>query len=100
MGPAIRPLDEKELSDSLKPLPKWSISSGMLHREHAFRTFADAFSFITSLALISEKLNHHAEIFNCYNKVRLDLKTHDADAITERDIKWAALAEEASEKFI
>lgn len=64
----------------------WETTEGKLHREFVFRNFVEAFSFITRVALIAERVNHHPEIRNVYNKVDIYLYTHDAeDTITEKD---------------
>ena len=86
-------MDNKRLSDSeiereLNEYPGWEFQEGKLVREMEFPTFIDAFSFLSVAALVSEKLNHHAEIWNVYNKVRITLWTHDAGGISPRDFHW------------
>ena len=60
-----------------------------LHREYIFRNFVQAFGFMTEVALIAESADHHPEWFNVYKKVIVDLTTHEADGITERDFALA-----------
>ncbi|MBQ0724543.1 MAG: 4a-hydroxytetrahydrobiopterin dehydratase [Cycloclasticus sp.] len=67
----------------------WSIVNGKLQREFVFADFAQAFSFMTDVALEAERANHHPEWFNVYKKVRVDLTTHEAGGITERDFQLA-----------
>jgi len=78
----------------------WRIEGGKLHREFRFADFVQAFAFMSGCALLAERLNHHPEWFNVYNRVRVDLTTHDAGGITERDFELArgmnALAAAAS----
>ncbi len=63
-----------------------------LKRDFEFDTFIQAFSFLTKVALVAEKANHHPEIHNLYNKVSLSLSTHDAgDTITQKDRDLAVI---------
>lgn len=64
----------------------WKEKENALVREFKFRNFVEAFSFLAKVALIAEKMNHHPQILNSYNKVTLTLSTHDAgDIITQKD---------------
>lgn len=74
-------------------LPGWTVRDGKLHRELEFADFVTAFGFMTSCALIAERLNHHPEWFNVYHRVVIDLATHDAGGITERDFELATAIE-------
>ncbi len=67
----------------------WDLVSGKLHRELKFANFIDAFAFMTSVAIYAEKADHHPEWSNVYNRVVIDLVTHDADGITELDLDLA-----------
>lgn len=78
---------QKELAD----LPGWSIKNEKLHKDFVFPSFNEAFGFMTRAALEIEKMNHHPEWFNVYNKISIDLTTHDAGGITQKDIKLARL---------
>jgi len=78
-----------EIEAALADLPDWSLRDGKLHRELKFANFVEAFSFMTRVALIAERMNHHPEWCNVYNTVRIDLRTHDAGGITERDVSLA-----------
>ncbi len=86
------PLSLQELETELKQLDGWTIENGKLHREYKFASFVEAFGFMSSLALVSEALGHHPEWFNVYNRVTIDLTTHDAGGITSKDIAWARKA--------
>jgi 4a-hydroxytetrahydrobiopterin dehydratase len=67
----------------------WTIKDKFLHREFLFKDFVDAFSFMTAVALLAEKLAHHPNWNNVYNKVIIDLNTHDASGITTKDFGLA-----------
>ncbi len=69
--------------------PQWSVKDNKLHREFRFKNFTHAFGFMSMVALVAEKANHHPEWFNVYNRVVVDLTTHEASGITERDFKLA-----------
>jgi 4a-hydroxytetrahydrobiopterin dehydratase len=92
----MEPLPAQEIQTRLEKIPGWTQLNGALHREYSFSNFMAAFTFLTRVALVSEKLNHHANIFNCYNRVVLDINTHDANGITERDFKWVELVDKAA----
>ena len=78
--------------DALKSLKGWSEVSGRdaITRKFVFRDFNEAFGFMTRAALVAEKMDHHPEWFNVYKTVEVTLSTHDADGLTEFDVKLAA----------
>jgi len=82
-------LNEEGISARLSELPGWSIANHKLRREFKFGSFVEAFGFMTSAAIESEKMNHHPEWFNVYNKVVVELTTHDAGGITDLDFELA-----------
>lgn len=88
----MSPLSSQDLEAELKQLDGWTIENGKLHREFKFASFVEAFGFMSSLALVSEANGHHPEWFNVYNRVTIDLTTHDAGGITQKDIDWARSA--------
>lgn len=83
-------LTQEDITARVKQLNGWSIENGKLHREFKFKSFVEAFGFMTSVALVAERMNHHPEWFNVYNKVVIELTTHDAGGISERDFEFAA----------
>ena len=87
-------LDDKQTQNALRALPGWSLKSGKLHRDFKFSDFSAAFAFMTRVALAAEKRDHHPEWSNVWNRVSIDLVTHESNGITERDI---ALAQGISE---
>jgi len=70
-------------------LPGWSLAGGKLHRAFRFPDFARAFAFMSAAALHAEKLDHHPEWSNVYDRVTVDLVTHDAQGVTELDFELA-----------
>ncbi|MDH3618892.1 MAG: 4a-hydroxytetrahydrobiopterin dehydratase [Nitrosopumilus sp.] len=84
-------LSSEQISSELKNLPGWSIKDEKLHRDFEFKDFNQAFGFMTRAAMHIEKKNHHPEWFNVYNKLAIDLTTHDAGGITENDIQLAKI---------
>jgi 4a-hydroxytetrahydrobiopterin dehydratase len=73
----------------LDELEGWTLLDEKLHREFRFESFVVSFGFMTSAAIEAEKMDHHPEWFNVYNKVSVDLTTHDAGGITELDFQLA-----------
>ena len=68
----------------------WKEENNQLHRQFKFKNFSEAFAFMTRVAFIAEKMNHHPEWTNVYNMVSIHLSTHDAgDVVTEKDRKLA-----------
>ena len=87
-----RKLEESEINDRLQNTPGWALVDGKLHRELRFSDFASAFGFMTKVALAAEAADHHPEWSNVYNRVVIDLQTHDAGGITGLDFELAAAA--------
>ena len=84
-------LSQEEIEEELKNLPGWSVVNDKLHREIEFESFNQAFGFMTRAAMEIEKMNHHPEWFNVYNRLVIDLMTHDAGGITTNDINLARI---------
>jgi 4a-hydroxytetrahydrobiopterin dehydratase len=82
-------LSEAEILAQLSDCPGWSLKGGKLHRELAFADFNEAFGFMSRAALVSEGANHHPEWSNVYNRVTIDLTSHDVGGISPRDFAWA-----------
>ena len=87
----IAKLSDEQIREELKNLHGWSVVNGKLHKEFIFKDFIGAFGFMTTAALHIEKMNHHPEWFNVYNKLKIDLVTHDAGGITQNDINLARI---------
>lgn len=93
---AVKKLADAEIQQKLAQVDSWTVQDGKLHKEFQFDTFVTAFGFMTQLALIAESMNHHPEWFNVYNRVTIDLMTHDAGGISELDFEWASRADALS----
>lgn len=91
-------LSSNELAKSVENLPGWSLKDSKLHGEFKFPSFIEAFGFMSSLAIVAESMGHHPEWFNVYNKVIIDLTTHDAGGITNLDIDFATKANQLAAK--
>jgi 4a-hydroxytetrahydrobiopterin dehydratase len=83
-------MTERDAAEALRAHPEWRIAGGKLHREMKFKDFVHAFGFMTSVALVAESMNHHPEWSNVWNRVTIDLATHDAGGITRLDFDLAA----------
>ena len=83
-------LQDKELKELIAKIPGWEIKSEYLKREFDFQNFIEPFSFMTKIALICEKYNHHPNWKNIYSKVIIKLSTHDLGGITNLDEKLAS----------
>ena len=97
---ATQKLSLDALQTALKELPGWSIQNEKLHREYRFPDFAHAFGFMATAAIEIEKRNHHPEWLNVYNRVTVDLTTHESNGITQKDLDLARLLEQISAKLV
>ena len=82
-------LTDKEIESEVNKMPGWKVVNGKLSKSFEFKDFTEAFSFMTRVAMHAEKMNHHPEWFNVYNKVNIDLVTHDLNGISNYDMKLA-----------
>jgi 4a-hydroxytetrahydrobiopterin dehydratase len=88
-------LSDDELRAALEGLEGWSIEAGKLHREFKFKDFTAAFGFMTQIAIEANSMWHHPELYNVWNRVVVDLVTHEADdSISDLDVKLAAKIDE------
>ena len=87
-------------AEALKQLTGWAPAEGRdaITRTFRFKDFNAAFGFMTRAALAAEKLDHHPEWFNVYNRVEVLLATHDADGVTELDVTLARIMDEAAQQ--
>jgi 4a-hydroxytetrahydrobiopterin dehydratase len=90
-GQAMPKLDEAARAAALKELPQWRDVQGrdVIARKFEFRDFSEAFGFMTRVALLAERMDHHPEWMNVYKMVDVRLTTHDVGGLTEKDIRMA-----------
>lgn len=88
-------LDKSAIEAALTGLPGWELSEDgiSIGRVYMFGDFNSAFGFMTRIAIMAEKMDHHPEWFNVYNKVGVTLTTHDAGGVTQKDIDLAKFCE-------
>lgn len=95
----MTPLNEAEIKVRMSSIDNdWIIKGKFIHRELLFKNFIEAFSFMTSVALVAEKSGHHPNWKNVYNKVTIALNTHDADGITAKDFDLAKAIDQILKK--
>lgn len=92
-------LTADERRDALGSLDGWAEADGRdaIQKTFQFKSFNQAFGFMTRAALAAEKMDHHPEWFNVYNRVEVTLATHDAGGVTDLDIKLARFMEKAAD---
>lgn len=94
-------IDRVAVESQLSALPGWSLLPGReaIAKTFSFKDFNEAWGFMSRAALLAEKMNHHPEWFNVWNRVEVVLNTHDAGGVTELDLKMArAMNEYAAAK--
>ena len=91
----MKKLTDSQAAAGLRELPQWTLEpeAGAITREFLLLDFAQAFAFMTQIALAAETRNHHPEWSNVYRKVRMTWTTHDAGGLTEKDIEMALLCD-------
>ena len=89
-------LDDEELAAALAGLPGWAMRDGALHRELEFVDFATAFHFMTEVAAVAERLDHHPDWSNSYGRVVIDIISHAAAGVTARCVELAEAADAAA----
>ena len=82
-------LSDKQLEQYLNELNDWNIQNGKLNKVFKFSDFAQAFEFMSLVAIIAETMDHHPEWSNVYNQVEINLVTHSEGGITQLDIDLA-----------
>ncbi len=92
------PLTEAERTAALQDLPGWTALPGReaIGKGFRFKDFPTAFAFMTRIALVAERMDHHPEWSNTYNRVEIVLTTHDAGGVTGRDIELAKVIEDSA----
>lgn len=83
-------LNKKEVQNRMLTIdPSWKLDGEFICRNFLFKDFAEAFAFMTKVAVFSEKLNHHPNWENVFNKVKIAISTHEINGLTERDFELA-----------
>lgn len=93
MAPTYRSLSESEIQTALARLPGWTTDQGKLHRSYRFADFAAAMAFMVQAGYEAERLDHHPNWSNVYNRVEVTLWTHDVGGLTDRDLELATAME-------
>jgi 4a-hydroxytetrahydrobiopterin dehydratase len=93
-------LPDDELRAAVGSLPGWKLERDKLHKQFTFADFARAFGFMATAAVLIEKMNHHPEWSNVYNRVDVHLTTHDAGGVSQRDIELARLLDSISAPLV
>lgn len=88
---SVREASDTEIEAFLKARATWQLSDGKLRKVFKFKDFVSAFGFMTEVAIVAEKKNHHPEWLNVYSKVEVYLTTHEVGGITERDFELATV---------
>lgn len=94
-------LNAADRADALAALPDWTQAEGRdaIQRSLRFPDFRSAFAFMTEIALLAEKMDHHPEWFNVYGQVNITLTSHDAGGLTRRDLRMAKAIDTAAARF-
>lgn len=87
-------LSDSEIQAQLSKLPGWQLQNGNLSKQFHFADFIAAWGFMSQVALLAESQNHHPNWRNVYNRVEIELFTHDAHGITQKDLELARLIEQ------
>ena len=92
----LQKLKKDQILSKMEGVNGWELIKDGIEKNFLFKDFNEAFSFLTRIAMLSEKMDHHADWSGIYNKVHIRLSTHDSKGITQKDIDMAA----AIERFI
>ena len=86
----MKKYNKEEVAPLLLNLNDWQFNSEGIEKKFQFKNFTEALGFLLKVGVVSEKMNHHPELFNVYNKVNIRLTTHDAGGVTDKDFKLAS----------
>jgi 4a-hydroxytetrahydrobiopterin dehydratase len=82
-------MTDDEIAQGLKLVDRWTADGDALFREFVFADFVDAFAFMTKVALLAERADHHPDWSNVYKRVKIHLSTHEVGGVSDRDFKLA-----------
>ncbi len=91
-------LSDNEIVELLEAHPRWRLDGVVLRRSYQFSDFRAAFAFMTQVALIAERLFHHPEWSNVYNRVELAITSHDVGGLSSRDRKFVELTDAVTDR--
>ena len=90
----MKKLNTKEITQKITSITNWTLKNDALEKTVYFKDFKDAMSAMQRIAFEAERLNHHPEWFNVYNKLNIRLRTHDANGITNKDFMLAEIIDD------
>ncbi len=93
-------LTDPQVAEALAALPDWTVEQGKLHRDYRFPDFIHAFGFMATAATYIQAKDHHPEWSNVWNRVTVDLTTHDAGGITGKDVDLALFLEKVAKRLL
>ena len=99
MGETNRKLESDEIELELSKIDNWTFDKDRIKKTFEFKDFGDAFAFMTRMAIEIEKMNHHPEWFNVYNKIKVELTTHDVNGLSMYDFKLAKIMDDFEEVY-
>jgi 4a-hydroxytetrahydrobiopterin dehydratase len=85
--------NKETASGKLKDLPNWGFENNGIEKKFEFKNFSQALGFMVQVGILAEKMDHHPEWFNVYNKVNIRLTTHNASGLTDKDFELAGKIE-------
>ena len=100
MDETYRKLDSDEIELRLSRISNWTLDKDRIKKTFEFKNFGDAFAFMTRMAIEIERMNHHPEWFNVYNKINVELTTHDVGGISHFDFKLAEIMDDFERIFL
>ena len=100
MDETYRKLDSDEIELRLSRISNWTLDKDRIKKTFEFKNFGDAFAFMTRMAIEIERMNHHPEWFNVYNKINVELTTHDVGGISNFDFKLAGIMDDFERIFL
>ena len=100
MDETYKKLDSDEIELGLSKISNWKLDNDRIRKTFEFKNFGDAFAFMTRMAIEIERMNHHPEWFNVYNKINVELTTHDVGGISNFDFKLAKIMDDFEKIFL
>ena len=100
MDKSYKKLDSDEIELGLSKISNWKLDNDRIRKTFEFKNFGDAFAFMTRMAIEIERMNHHPEWFNVYNKINVELTTHDVGGISNFDFKLAKIMDDFEKIFL